>query len=81
MVEKRNLANRSHQAEKTDLWKEYPDYYRQLKDAHLWPLWEEIHKFTARPSPPLKSPALSVAIQRREKPGPSIRRYAHRRGS
>lgn len=51
MVEKRNFANRSHQAEKTDLWKEYPDYYRQLEDAHLWPLWEEIHKFTARPSP------------------------------
>jgi len=55
MVEKRDVALRDAQVEKTELWKEYPDYYRQLEGVNLWPLWEEIHAFTAMPSPRSKA--------------------------
>ena len=52
MVEKSNLSSRAAHVEKTELWKDYPDYYRELEKQHLWPLWEEINKFTGvgRPS-------------------------------
>ena len=51
MVEKRDFIRSGSQVEKTGLWNEYPDYYRDLEATHLWPLWEEIHKFTATPEP------------------------------
>ena len=54
MVEKSNVASRAAHVEKTELWKEFPDYYRELEQKHLWPLWEEINKFTGFPLPSSK---------------------------
>ncbi len=51
MVEKRDFSPRDAHVEKTELWKEFPEYYRDLEGLHLWPLWEEINKFTSTPSP------------------------------
>ena len=51
MVEKRDSMRSSSQGEKIELWNEHPDYYRDLEATNLWPLWEEIHKFTATPEP------------------------------
>jgi len=55
MVEKKDSVRRGPRIEKTELWKEYPGYYRQLEDGHLWPLWEEIHNFTSMPEPRSKA--------------------------
>ena len=54
MVEKSNLSSRASHVEKTELWKQFPDYYRELEQKHLWPLWEEINKFTSSPRPSSK---------------------------
>ncbi len=51
MVEKSDVMRSGPRIEKTELWNEYPDYYRDLESAQLWPLWEEIHKFTSMPEP------------------------------
>ena len=51
MVEKSDCLRSGPDAAKTQLWKAYPDYYRALEGARLWPLWEEIHHFTATPAP------------------------------
>ena len=51
MIQKRVLTSRAAHVEKTELWKEFPDYYRELEEYHLWPLWEEINKFTGAGMP------------------------------
>ncbi len=53
MAEKQDLVSRAAHVEKTELWKEFPGYYEELEQLHLWPLWEEINKFTGteRPTP------------------------------
>ncbi|MCZ6475160.1 MAG: gentisate 1,2-dioxygenase [Gammaproteobacteria bacterium] len=54
MVENRDLTSRAAHVEKTELWKKFPDYYRELEKKHLWPLWEEINKFTGHALPSSK---------------------------
>lgn len=55
MVEKRDFTRAGPHIEKTQLWNEYPDYYRELKAGHMWPLWEEIHPFTKMSAPRSKA--------------------------
>lgn len=55
MVEKRDLISRAAHVDKIGLWKKFPDYYRELENTHLWPLWEEINKFTGSALPILKA--------------------------
>ena len=54
MVVKRDVTSRAAHVEKTELWKEFPGYYRELEKTHLWPLWEEINKFTGTGLPSSK---------------------------